>query len=33
VPFIRSPSEFGTHLATETDKWAAVIRAANIKRE
>jgi tripartite-type tricarboxylate transporter receptor subunit TctC len=31
VPFPGSPSDFGKHLASETEKWAKVIRAANIK--
>jgi len=26
-----TPAEFGKLLATETEKWAKVIRAANIK--
>ena len=33
VPFAGSPSDFGKHLASETEKWAKVIRAANIKAE
>ena len=28
-----SPSDFGTLIAEETDKWGQVIRAANIKPE
>jgi len=28
-----SPADFGTLIATETEKWAKVIRAANIKAE
>ena len=28
-----SPSDFGKLIADETDKWAKVIRAANIKAE
>ena len=28
-----SPAEFGKHIAAETEKWAKVIRAANIKPE
>jgi tripartite-type tricarboxylate transporter receptor subunit TctC len=28
-----SPAEFGKHIADETEKWAKVIRAANIKAE
>jgi tripartite-type tricarboxylate transporter receptor subunit TctC len=31
--FAGSPAEFGKLLADETDKWAKVIRAANIKAE
>ena len=33
VPFVLSPSDFGKHLAAETEKWATVIRAANIKAD
>ena len=33
VPFAGSPFDFGRHLASETDKWAKVIRAGNIKPE
>jgi tripartite-type tricarboxylate transporter receptor subunit TctC len=33
VPFILSPSDFGKHLAAETEKWGNVIRTANIKAE
>ncbi len=33
VPFALSPSEFGKHLAAETEKWGKVVRAANIKAE
>lgn len=29
--FVLSPGEFGTHIESETEKWAKVIRAANIK--
>ena len=32
-PFVASPSEFGKHLAEQTEKWAKVIRMANIKAE
>ena len=32
-PFVASPSEFGTHRAEQTEKWAKVIRMANIKAE
>jgi hypothetical protein len=28
-----SPADFGRHIAAETEKWAKVIRAANIKPE
>ena len=28
-----SPSEYGAVIAAETEKWAKVIRAANIKAE
>jgi hypothetical protein len=28
-----SPADFGTLIADETEKWAKVIRAANIKAE
>jgi tripartite-type tricarboxylate transporter receptor subunit TctC len=31
--FPGSPAEFGKHIADETEKWAKVIRAANIKAE
>jgi tripartite-type tricarboxylate transporter receptor subunit TctC len=33
VAFAGSPSDFGKHLAAETEKWGKVIRAANIKPE
>jgi tripartite-type tricarboxylate transporter receptor subunit TctC len=33
VPMPMSPTEFGTFIADETDRWAKVIRAANIKAE
>jgi tripartite-type tricarboxylate transporter receptor subunit TctC len=33
VPFPGSPSDFGKFLATETEKWAKVIKFANIKPE
>ena len=33
IPFVGSPSDFGKHLASETEKWAKVVRAANIKPE
>jgi tripartite-type tricarboxylate transporter receptor subunit TctC len=32
-PMPATPSEFGTFIAAETEKWAKVIRAANIKAE
>jgi tripartite-type tricarboxylate transporter receptor subunit TctC len=31
--FPGSPADFGRHFAAETEKWAKVIRAANIKPE
>jgi tripartite-type tricarboxylate transporter receptor subunit TctC len=31
--FVTSPAEFGKFIADETEKWAKVIRAANIKAE
>jgi tripartite-type tricarboxylate transporter receptor subunit TctC len=33
VPFTLSPSQFGKHLAAETEKWSKVVHAANIKAE
>jgi tripartite-type tricarboxylate transporter receptor subunit TctC len=33
TPFISSPADFGKHIADEIEKWAKVIRAANIKPE
>jgi tripartite-type tricarboxylate transporter receptor subunit TctC len=33
VPMPMTPAEFGKLLATETEKWAKVIRAANIKAQ
>jgi tripartite-type tricarboxylate transporter receptor subunit TctC len=33
VPMPTMPAEFGTFLAADTEKWAKVIRAANIKPE
>jgi tripartite-type tricarboxylate transporter receptor subunit TctC len=31
TPFALSPAEFGTFIAEETEKWAKVVRAVNIK--
>jgi tripartite-type tricarboxylate transporter receptor subunit TctC len=31
IPIAGSPSDFGKLIADETEKWAKVIRAANIK--
>jgi len=31
TPLTGSPTDFGRHIAAETDKWGKVIRAANIK--
>ncbi len=31
--FVTSPSEFGKHLAEQTEKWGRVVRAANLKAE
>jgi tripartite-type tricarboxylate transporter receptor subunit TctC len=33
TPFTGSPSDFGRFIADETEKWAKVIRAANIKAQ
>jgi tripartite-type tricarboxylate transporter receptor subunit TctC len=33
TPLVLSPSDFGKFIADQTDKWAKVIRAANIKPE
>jgi hypothetical protein len=33
VPMPMSPTEFGKFIADETERWAKVIRAANIKAE
>jgi tripartite-type tricarboxylate transporter receptor subunit TctC len=33
TPFVSSPADFGKFIATETEKWGKVIRAANIKPE
>jgi tripartite-type tricarboxylate transporter receptor subunit TctC len=32
-PFVVSPAEFGKFIAGETEKWATVIKSANIKPE
>jgi tripartite-type tricarboxylate transporter receptor subunit TctC len=32
-PFAISPAEFGTFIAAETDKWAKVVKVANIKAD
>jgi tripartite-type tricarboxylate transporter receptor subunit TctC len=33
TPYVSSAAEFGKLLASETEKWGKVIRAANIKAE
>jgi tripartite-type tricarboxylate transporter receptor subunit TctC len=33
IVFANTPTGFGKHIAAETEKWAKVIRAANIKAE
>ena len=33
TPLVGSPADFGRLIADETEKWAKVIRAANIKAE
>jgi len=33
TPLVGSPADFGKFIADETEKWARVIRAANIKAE
>ena len=33
MPMQITPAEFGRFIAGETDRWARVIRAANIKAE
>jgi tripartite-type tricarboxylate transporter receptor subunit TctC len=33
TPFIATPAEFGKFIASETEKWGKVIRAANIKAQ
>jgi len=30
-PFVTSPGEFGKYLAEQTEKWARVVKAANLK--
>jgi tripartite-type tricarboxylate transporter receptor subunit TctC len=32
-PFVASPSEFGKHLAEQTEKWGRVVKTANLKPE
>jgi tripartite-type tricarboxylate transporter receptor subunit TctC len=31
TPLIFTPAEFSAYMASETEKWAKVIKAANIK--
>jgi tripartite-type tricarboxylate transporter receptor subunit TctC len=33
TPLVLSPADFGKFIAQETEKWAKVIRATNIKAE
>jgi tripartite-type tricarboxylate transporter receptor subunit TctC len=33
IPLLLGATEFGSHMAAETEKWAKVIRAANVKPE
>jgi tripartite-type tricarboxylate transporter receptor subunit TctC len=33
TPMIFTPADFGSYMASETEKWAKVIREANIKAE
>jgi hypothetical protein len=33
TPLVGSPADFGKLIANETDKWAKVIRAANIRAD
>ncbi len=33
VPFVASPSEFGRHLAEQTEKWGRVVKAAHLRPE
>jgi len=32
-PFVASPSEFGMHLAEQTEKWGRVVKAASLRPE
>jgi tripartite-type tricarboxylate transporter receptor subunit TctC len=32
-PFVGSPADFGAFMAAETEKWAKVVKLANIKAE
>jgi hypothetical protein len=31
IPLIFTPAEYGAYMASETDKWAKMVKAANIK--
>jgi tripartite-type tricarboxylate transporter receptor subunit TctC len=33
APFALSPTDFGKHIAAETEKWGKVVRAANMKMQ
>jgi tripartite-type tricarboxylate transporter receptor subunit TctC len=33
VPMPMTPAEFGKYIADDTEKWAKVVQAANIKAE
>jgi tripartite-type tricarboxylate transporter receptor subunit TctC len=33
VPMPMSPAEFGSHIVNETEKWARIVRSANMKAE
>jgi tripartite-type tricarboxylate transporter receptor subunit TctC len=33
VVFVGSPSDFGKHIADETEKWAKVVRTANLRAD